>query len=56
MPMHTPSRWIFLMSLVLVVLAVLSVFVRIPFVTQYAVWFAVVGWLALAIGCIFKTA
>lgn len=55
MPMHTPSRWIFLLSLALVVLAIISVFLRIPFISMYAVWVAVLGWLVLSLGCIFKT-
>lgn len=55
MKMHTPSRWTFLVSLVLVLLAILSHFVRIPYVTQYALWVSVVGYAVLVIGCHFKT-
>lgn len=56
MPMHTPSAWTFWLSLILVLLAVVSLFVRIPTVSQYALWVAVIGYVVLAIGCRVKTA
>ena len=56
MPLHTPSAWTFWLSVVLVVLAILSLFVIIPFITVYAFWVAVLGYVILVIGCIFKTA
>jgi hypothetical protein len=54
--MHTPSGWTFWLSVVLVVLAIVSVFVDIPYVTKYALWVAVVGYIILVIGCRVKTA
>jgi hypothetical protein len=56
MPLHTPSAWTFWLSVVLVILAIISIFVRIPFITMYAFWVAVVGYVILVIGCTFKTA
>jgi hypothetical protein len=54
-PKHTPSDWTFWLSVTLVVLAILSVFVKIPFVSPYALWAAVIGYIILVIGCTVKT-
>jgi heme/copper-type cytochrome/quinol oxidase subunit 1 len=56
MPLHTPSAWTFWLSVVLVVLAIIATFVSIPYISMYAFWVAVLGYVILAIGCIFKTA
>jgi len=42
--------WVFILSLVLVVLAVVGVFVEIPFVSMYAFWIAVLAYVVLALG------
>jgi uncharacterized membrane protein YccC len=42
--------------LLLVVLAIVALFVKIPYVTQYAFWLAVVGYAIRVIGCRVKTA
>ncbi len=55
MPLHTPSAWTFWVSVVLVVLAIVSMFVDIPFVSKYAFWVAVLGYVVLVIGCTVKT-
>jgi hypothetical protein len=54
MKLHAPSTMVFVISLILVVLAVISVFVFIPYVTVYAFWFAVAAWVVLAGGCLMK--
>jgi hypothetical protein len=54
--MHTPSGWTFWLSVALVAVAIVSVFVDIPYVTKYALWVAVVGYIVLVIGCRVKTA
>jgi hypothetical protein len=56
MPMHTPSKWIFILALVLAVLAVIGAVAHVQYLTTYAVWLAVAGWALLSIGCMFKTA
>lgn len=56
MEMHTPSAWTFWLSVVLVLLAIVSAFVSIPYVTIYAQWVAIIGYVVLVIGCTFKTA
>jgi hypothetical protein len=54
-PKHTPSDWTFWLSVALVVLAIVSALVNIPFVSTYALWVAVVGYIILVIGCTVKT-
>ena len=54
--MHTPSAWTFWLSLALVILAIVGVFVKIPYITQYALWVAVIGYAILVIGCRIKPA
>ncbi len=56
MPLHTPSAWTFWLSVVLVILAIISIYVRIPYITVYTFWVAVAGYVILVIGNIFKTA
>ncbi len=54
-PMHTPSDWTFWLSVVLVVIAIISVLVFIPVISLYAFWVAVIGYVILVIGCTVKT-
>jgi hypothetical protein len=54
--MHTPSGWTFWLSVALVALAIVSMFVDIPYITKYALWVAVIGYIILVIGCRVKTA
>ena len=54
-PKHTPSDWTFWLSVALVVLAIVSAFVNIPYVSTHALWVAVVGYIILVIGCTVKT-
>jgi len=42
--------WVFILSLVLVVLAVVGVFVEIPYLSMYAFWIAVLAYVVLALG------
>ena len=53
--MHTPSSWTFWLSVILVVLAIVATFVRIPVISQYAFWVAVLGYVVLVFGCLVKT-
>ena len=55
MAMHTPSAWTFWVSVVLVLLAVISWFVEIRYISDYALWVAVIGYIVLVIGCRVKT-
>lgn len=50
--LHAPSQIAFLTALVLLVLSMVGYFVTVPFVTQYQFWFAVAGYVVLALGCV----
>jgi hypothetical protein len=54
MNLHKPTTLVFVISIILVALAVVSIFVVIPYVTVYAFWFAVAAWVVLAAGCLIK--
>ena len=50
MTLHAPAMWVFILSLVLVVLAVVGIFVEIPYLSMYAFWVAVLAYVVLALG------
>ena len=50
MTLHAPAMWVFILSLVLVVLAVVGVFVEIPYLSVYAFWVAILAYVVLALG------
>jgi hypothetical protein len=50
MTLHAPAMWVFILSLILAVLAVVGIFVEIPFVSMYAFWVAVLAYVVLALG------
>ncbi len=52
--LNAPTQIVFLISLVLAVLGVLAIFVSIPFVSAYAFWVVVAGYVLLAAGCVLK--
>jgi len=52
--LNAPTQIIFLISLALVLLAVIGLFVTIPYISMYAFWVAVVGYVVLAAGCVLK--
>ena len=54
MKLNAPSMVMFVVSLILAVLAVVALFVVIPYVTLYAFWFAVVAYVVLAVGCLMR--
>ena len=41
---------LFLLSVAIVVLAIIAVFIQIPFISNYAFWVAIIGYGVLAIG------
>jgi hypothetical protein len=55
MDLHAPAMWVFVLSLVLAILAVISEFVPIPFVSMYGFWVAIVAYIVLALGNVLKT-
>jgi hypothetical protein len=50
MTLHAPAMWVFVLSLVLIVLAVVCIFVEIPYFSMYAFWVAVLAYVVLALG------
>lgn len=52
--LNAPTQVMFLVSLVLAALAVIGFFVTIPFISMYAFWLAVAGYVVLAAGCVLK--
>jgi hypothetical protein len=52
--LNAPTQIVFLISLALVLLAVIGFFVTIPFISMYAFWVVVAGYVLLAAGCVLK--
>jgi hypothetical protein len=50
MTLHAPAMWVFILSLILVVLAIVGIFVEIPNLSMYAFWGAVLAYVVLALG------
>ena len=49
MTLHATSMWIFVLSLLIAVLAVVSVLTPIPHVSAYAFWVGILAYVVLAI-------
>ena len=54
MNLNAPTQVVFIISLIIAVLALIGHFVQIPFVSEFRFWFAIVGYVVLAAGCIMK--
>lgn len=52
--LSAPTQVVFLISLVLAILAILGLYVRIPFVSLYAFWVMTIAYIVLAVGCLMK--
>jgi hypothetical protein len=50
MELHAPSMWMFVLSLVIAALAVISAFTAIPYVAEHGFWMAIVAYVVLAVG------
>jgi len=50
MTLHAPAMWVFILSLILVVLAVVGIFVEIPYLSMYAFWVAVLAYVVVVLG------
>jgi hypothetical protein len=55
MNLHAPAMWVFILALVIAVVAVVSTFTPIPYVSTYAFWVAIIGYVVLAAGNLVKT-
>lgn len=54
MKLTPPKQWIFLGSLFLTVIGVLSAFSRLAFLVEWSVWFVLVGYILLFLGNVFR--
>ena len=52
--LSAPTKIVFLISLIIVIVAVISVFFFIPFISLNAFWIAIIGYILLAAGCVLK--
>jgi hypothetical protein len=52
--LNAPTQVMFLVSLVIVLLAVIGLFINIPVISVYAFWIAVIGYGVLVAGCTMK--
>ena len=54
MKLSAPKQIVFLISLILAIIAVVSHFVGIPFVSLYQFWILLAGYVLLALGVVLK--
>ena len=54
MRLNAPKKWVWWLSLILVVVSIVGYFVSIPFVTTYKFWILGVGWLLVFLGTFLK--
>jgi hypothetical protein len=54
MNLSPPTTAVFIVSLILAALAVIGKFVAIPFITEHGFWVAVVAYVVLAVGNLFR--
>ncbi len=55
MKLHAPALWLFVVSLIIAVIAVIGVFVPISFITTYGFWVAILAYVVLAVGNVVET-
>jgi hypothetical protein len=54
MNLSPPTTAVFVISLILAVLAIIGKFAAIPFITDHGFWVAIIAYIVLAIGNIFR--
>ncbi len=54
MNLSPPSTAVFVISLILAALAIIGKFVAIPFITEHGFWVAVIAYVVLAVGNLFR--
>ncbi len=55
MDLQAPPMWMFIVSLVIAVIAIVGVFTPIPYVTEYGFWVAILAYIVLVVGNLAKT-
>jgi hypothetical protein len=54
MELHAPPMWMFVLSIVIAVLAIISAFTAIPYVAEHGFWMAVLAYVVPAVGNLAK--
>ena len=54
MKLTPPKKIVFIISLILVIISLVSKFITIPFVTEYQYWIMLIGYVLLALGIVLK--
>ena len=54
MQLSAPTTAVFIISVILAVLAIIGKFVAIPFITENGFWVAIVAYIILAVGNLFR--
>jgi hypothetical protein len=54
MELHAPPMWMFVLSIVIAALAIISAFTAIPYVAEHGFWMAVLAYVVLAVGNLAK--
>lgn len=54
MNLSAPSQVVFWIAVIIAIIAILGMLVAIPFVTQYAFWILLLGFIVLAGGCLMR--
>jgi hypothetical protein len=56
MNLSPPTTAVFIISVILAVLAIISAFVQIPLISAHAFWVAIIAYIILAVGNVFRGA
>jgi ABC-type phosphate transport system auxiliary subunit len=48
--LYAPAMWLFAVSLIIAVVAVIGVFTPIPYITLHGFWVAILAYVVLAVG------
>lgn len=54
MNLSPPTNAVFVISIILAVLAVIGKFAAIPFITEHGFWVAIIAYVVLAVGNVFR--
>jgi len=54
MNLSPPTTAIFIISIILAVLAIIGKFVALPFITEHGFWVAIIAFVLLAVGNLFR--
>jgi hypothetical protein len=54
MNLSPPTTAVFIVSVILAVLAIIGTFVAIPFISGHAFWVAIIAYVILAVGNVFR--